>query len=263
MGVWRDDVVAALANLGGQAHLNDIYGEVEKVRAEPLPVSWRDIIRRELEYNSSDSTNFKGNHDLFYSVHGIGMGVWGLRSNRTKEGDVRGSKSGLQIDSRRSFVQLELPGNDLLLTAAGRVALAHGQLEQTLRMTFKTLSNLTVKQALDATAGMKNWELRNEASKLFKQHTVDHVLRAKFRALIGECERLSEQRNTLIHNAWAIAEDGSIVVKSKSHRWTKAPSADDLNGLAEDISDLVIRLNEARLRGFIHEVTEEAFAPKQ
>src|SRR5690606_26268428 len=33
----------------------------------------------ELEYNSSDSTNWNKKRDLFFSVHGIGRGVWGLR----------------------------------------------------------------------------------------------------------------------------------------------------------------------------------------
>ena len=33
---------------------------------------------------SSDSLSFRSNHDLFYSVKGIGSGVWGLREMETK-----------------------------------------------------------------------------------------------------------------------------------------------------------------------------------
>jgi hypothetical protein len=40
------------------------------------------IVRRELEYNSSDSESYQGRHDLFYSVKGIGEGVWGLRETQ-------------------------------------------------------------------------------------------------------------------------------------------------------------------------------------
>jgi predicted restriction endonuclease len=39
------------------------------------------IVRRELEYNSSDSESYQGRYDLFYSVNGIGEGVWGLRES--------------------------------------------------------------------------------------------------------------------------------------------------------------------------------------
>ena len=42
---------------------------------------WQAIVRRAIETNSSDSENFHGRaeSDIFYSVEGIGHGVWGLR----------------------------------------------------------------------------------------------------------------------------------------------------------------------------------------
>lgn len=80
---WRDDVVEGLTSLGGIAHLDYIYEAVSRVRLKahlPLPPSWQAIIRRELEYNSTDSESYQGRHDLFYSVNGLGSGVWGLRA---------------------------------------------------------------------------------------------------------------------------------------------------------------------------------------
>lgn len=44
-----------------------------------MPTSWQAIVRRELEYNSSDSASHQKRHDLFRSAHGIGGGVWALR----------------------------------------------------------------------------------------------------------------------------------------------------------------------------------------
>lgn len=79
---WREDVRKALEQLGGKAHLDDIYRyvrELRKSRAATLPKSLTAIVRRELEYNSSDSESYQGRYDLFYSVQGIGNGVWGLR----------------------------------------------------------------------------------------------------------------------------------------------------------------------------------------
>lgn len=49
-------LVEALKNLGGKAG-----------------------IRKNIEDHSSDSMNYKGKEDIFYSVGGIGSGEWGLR----------------------------------------------------------------------------------------------------------------------------------------------------------------------------------------
>lgn len=79
---WLSDVKTTLINLGGIAHYNEIYIEAEKVRRSrggSWPQSAKAIIRRTLEEQSSDSESFKG-EDLFYSVSGIGKGVWGIRA---------------------------------------------------------------------------------------------------------------------------------------------------------------------------------------
>src|SRR2546423_598000 len=139
-----------------------------------------------------------------------------------------------QLRASAGSVNLELPDTPGLLEAAGRVALAHGHLELMLRMTVKTLAELTVKQALNATEKTKAWELRAEILSLFKSKAKDPALRMKMKAVLGNCERLSDQRNRLLHNAWAIGPDGSVVTKGPTHAWGKAPTADDLNKLAAD-----------------------------
>ncbi|WP_164517750.1 DUF3883 domain-containing protein [Rhizobium sp. TAL182] len=79
MPPWRDDVAAALRDIGGSGSLSEIYKAVRARRGEGLPRSWQAIVRRELEYNSSDSESYKERYDLFRSVNGIGSGVWALR----------------------------------------------------------------------------------------------------------------------------------------------------------------------------------------
>ncbi len=76
---WRDDVYNALRNIGGKGSLAEIYDAVESLRGDDLPNSFKAIVRRELEYNSSDSESHKERFNLFYSVQGIGSGIWGLR----------------------------------------------------------------------------------------------------------------------------------------------------------------------------------------
>ncbi len=84
---WRSDVFQALKELGGQAHLSALYEAVKKVRENRganIPDSLEAIVRRELEYNSSDSETFLQRHDLFFSVEGLGSGIWGIRNFQRK-----------------------------------------------------------------------------------------------------------------------------------------------------------------------------------
>ena len=78
MKPWKDDIAAALTVLGGRGSLADIYASLTHIRA-PLSGHWRATVRGTLERNSSDSENYRGGDDLFYSVGGIGSGEWGLR----------------------------------------------------------------------------------------------------------------------------------------------------------------------------------------
>src|SRR5579862_5489279 len=78
MASWTEDIVAALTALGGTGSYDEIYSGVERIRRDPPP-SWKDIIRRRIQDLSSDSAGFKHREDLFFSVEGLGRGVWGLR----------------------------------------------------------------------------------------------------------------------------------------------------------------------------------------
>ena len=83
MATWKEDIIKALENLGGVAHLSKIYKEVERIREGNLNPTWDRTIQRELETNSSDSEAFKKDRkgdDLFYMAEGKGKGVWGLRN---------------------------------------------------------------------------------------------------------------------------------------------------------------------------------------
>lgn len=101
MGTWSEDIEVALTNLGGIATLSDIYDEVKKVREGPYPESFTATIRGTIENNSSDSAKFKGN-DLFFSVKGLGSGIWGLRSyiKNTPEASDIDEGSGNESPSR-------------------------------------------------------------------------------------------------------------------------------------------------------------------
>jgi hypothetical protein len=76
---WLEDIAKSLENLGGIASLEELYEEVDRVKSGPLPASWQATVRAVIEDHSSDSKRFRGK-DIFFSVDGIGKGIWGLRS---------------------------------------------------------------------------------------------------------------------------------------------------------------------------------------
>ncbi len=81
---YLSEITEALKRLGGKGHLNDICrvmkerGKLQSILTNP---AWTSAVSREIQRYSSDSQTFvEGNDDLFYSVEGIGSGVWGLRN---------------------------------------------------------------------------------------------------------------------------------------------------------------------------------------
>lgn len=77
---WVDDIVHVMEKLGGTASLEQINLEIESLRPARR-ANWKAMIRKTIQLHSSDSRTKKTNQpDLFFSVGGIGSGIWGLRS---------------------------------------------------------------------------------------------------------------------------------------------------------------------------------------
>ncbi len=89
MNSWKEDIIKALNQIGGEGHYNDIYSAVEDIRGiNNLPKSWKAIVRGSIETYSSDSEKYDKKNDLFYSVDGIGKGIWGLNSYQSDKVNV-------------------------------------------------------------------------------------------------------------------------------------------------------------------------------
>ncbi|AJA09874.1 hypothetical protein SKP52_14960 [Sphingopyxis fribergensis] len=74
-----ETVAAALRSLGGQARPVEIADEVRRLFPGSYTGNLLQSVRGRIQECSSDSHHWKKKRDLFYSVHGIGGGVWGLR----------------------------------------------------------------------------------------------------------------------------------------------------------------------------------------
>lgn len=75
---WLDSIQTAFVNLGGVAGYQDLYVEIGKIRGQELSRTDKATVRKEIERCSSDSKNWKRRVDLFYTVKGLGKGIWGL-----------------------------------------------------------------------------------------------------------------------------------------------------------------------------------------
>lgn len=81
MGKWIEDIVEALNSIGGEGKYQDIYSAVEKIRGSSnLSKNWKAVVRSYIEKYSSDSESYNQKKDYFYSVDGIGKGIWGLKN---------------------------------------------------------------------------------------------------------------------------------------------------------------------------------------
>ncbi|QYJ04221.1 HNH endonuclease [Nocardioides panacisoli] len=76
---WLEDISDALRTLGGSATLAQIYDEAAQRRGVQRTNVTEATVRRMIQDHSSDSQGFKHGTDLFFSVQGLGAGVWGLR----------------------------------------------------------------------------------------------------------------------------------------------------------------------------------------
>ena len=80
---WLERVVEAMTRLGGQGTLSEIYEEVRDIAGDSLSdlTDWDAIVRRTIQENASETKSYRGKQDLFYSVEGLGKGIWGFKEN--------------------------------------------------------------------------------------------------------------------------------------------------------------------------------------
>jgi hypothetical protein len=68
--------------LGGEASYQELYPVLQKLRTvggHELTPKWKQTVQGTIEENSPDSRKFRAGRDpVFYSVNGLGQGVWAL-----------------------------------------------------------------------------------------------------------------------------------------------------------------------------------------
>jgi len=144
--------------------------------------------------------------------------------------------------------------DDPILKALGWISVAHAHLDYILRMTFKTLAEVSIDDALEATEGTGSAVLRDRLRKLAKKVLGEGAALIKFQAVLHRCRLATEQRNDLVHNI--ITQDiegGEARMRTRHGSWTAVPTVAELKQLAKVITGLWQEVNGARLDGFIKE----------
>ena len=153
-----------------------------------------------------------------------------------------------------NMMTFHVPDDSELLAALGTVSLRHSHLDHILRMTIKTLTDVTVEEALDATSFEGSATLRRRVARLAKQRIGEGEALVKVQALLERCRRATQTRNDLIHSIWAADIDGTdAAVRTDNHGWKPIPTIDELETLSHEIRCLTAELNAARLGGFLSE----------
>jgi predicted restriction endonuclease len=77
---WLESVLTALRNLGGAAHITEIYEEVGKVRDKQLSYNDRAAVRKFIYLHSSSSEAFLHGKNHFLQVGSKRSGFWRLQT---------------------------------------------------------------------------------------------------------------------------------------------------------------------------------------
>lgn len=81
---WKDELIRGLKHFGGEAHRKELFDYIKKTTNKNIPKKFTNTLQKELERLSKDSSNFSG-VSIFYSVEGIGAGVWGINGYEPDE----------------------------------------------------------------------------------------------------------------------------------------------------------------------------------
>lgn len=100
---WLEEVISSFEVLGGQAHVQEIYRQIESAGNRELPPTWRASVRKTIEHYSSDSKAFLGKLDLFETVNGITNGVWKLRDFELLKANDTAPPSVPDLPTRKKF----------------------------------------------------------------------------------------------------------------------------------------------------------------
>lgn len=155
------------------------------------------------------------------------------------------------------MASFHVPQDQELLAALGEVALRHEHMNHILKMTIKSLADITPAEAIAATKYDGSRQLRDRIRKIARKKLGEGVPLLKLQAILTDCERLTGKRNELVHGLWAQELDGDAHVRDAHGNIRPLPTVRDLRELGFEIGVLTANLNVERLEGFLMKALSE------
>lgn len=149
------------------------------------------------------------------------------------------------------MITFHVPKDQELIAAFGEVALRHEHMNHILKMTIKSLADLTPAEAIAATVYDSSGQLRDRIKKLAKKRLGEGKPLLKLQAMLTTCKKLTDKRNELVHGLWAQELDGDAHVRDAYGSVRPLPTVQELRELAREIEELTNLLNFERLEGFL------------
>jgi len=161
------------------------------------------------------------------------------------------------MSTEPKMMSYAVPVNQNYLAVVGSIAIKHTHLDHALRMMIRTLSGISVDEALNATEFDGAKELREQVRKLARKRLGVDVAYIKLKDLLYRCGEATRKRNDLLHSIFGQELDGEMKMRMRDRGWIEIPSFDWLSELHDEIHNLAIEVNTERLHGFIHEALKD------
>ncbi|MFQ5482048.1 MAG: hypothetical protein ACE5ER_04750 [Nitrospinaceae bacterium] len=146
-----------------------------------------------------------------------------------------------------NFTIFHIPEDEKLLAALGVLVLRHGHLEHILKMTIRTLENLSIPDALEETKRKGPRQLRTRIGKEADKNFNPGATRNKLNEIMERSEKATEKRNFFVHNMWAYELDEEALILDENMNRHPLPTIQELEELSSEIKRIFEELNDFRL----------------
>ena len=155
------------------------------------------------------------------------------------------------------MIMFHVPEDKELLAAFGEVAIRHEHMSYILKMIIRTLTEVSVEEAVKATAYENISQIRTRINKIARTKLGEGEALKKLQAILSDCKCLTDKRNELTHCLWTQELDGEAQLRDPYGNTQLLPTAQDLFNLAKSIEEVTKRINYERFEGFLYQALSQ------
>ncbi|MBI1327392.1 MAG: hypothetical protein GC136_07075 [Alphaproteobacteria bacterium] len=132
------------------------------------------------------------------------------------------------------------------LEALGRLVIMQAHLEYIFKMTYKSLNELSISEALKLTERDTGAIIRKDIQKIAKRKLCAGSVLTQLLDLIDRAWKAAMLRNQYVHNIWARLDFADLQLQNNDWSWRKAPEKQEISDLTYEISNILAMLNDLR-----------------